>query len=490
MPKSTPHRARSEERNADAAWRLPLDDALGSFPGIVKADRRRAGSHVHHDGENVILALGFDDNGAGRTARLVADFIMSRMGSGARLDGRAPVRPNAALACPCAPPDALFYACTKQQAAHFARMLSYASPRPQGPERSATTNRAKPLSVLLSHAFAAFEEDYLSAAAGDPAKPSLGVWSNALRGIGDDGVRQRDLPKYTILSRRTVRAVLRDLERLRWVAIDKRPGGSHLRLTDTGRQARDAGPALIRAVEDEWRQRFGTARVDALRASLTALVNQLDIELPWCLTGYGLADASVTGGSHVAAQVGPPRVPAHGQDWPVVLREPGAHARWLPLPALLSQALAAFTIDYEWEIFGYGAGLNATSNLLQFIGDDGMPLARAAALGEVRGNGKAGLERHLVVVVAAGKPRDGSRLVYLTPKGRRARDSHGFLLAAVERDWQARTGRTEALREALEALDQDLSDDLPNYPSPTAWIWHSMNIASGVERKRKARGSG
>ena len=177
----------------------------------------------------------------------------------------------------------------------------------------------------------------------------------------------------------------------------------------------------------------------------------------------------------------------------MVLREPGARARWLPLPALLSQALAAFTIDYEWDILGYGAGLNATSNLLQFIGDDGMPLARAAALGEVRGNGKAGLERHLVAVVAAGKPRDGSRLVYLTPKGQRARDSHGFLLAAVERDWQVRygrTGRTEALREALEALDQDLSDDLPNYPSPTAWIWHSMNIASGVERKRRARGSG
>ena len=468
-----------------------LEAALGSFPGFQKAEGAHLGSHAHEEGEGVVFALGFAPDGAGRVARLVVDFIMSHMGAGRRLDSRAPVRANAALACRCAPQDALFYACSTQQAATFVRMLRYASPTPQGPPRPATTTKKTPLSVLLSHAFATFDEDYEHTLADDAAKPSLGIWGNVLRAIGNDGVPTRDLPTRTVLSRRAARAVLRDLQRLRWIAPEKRGGASHLRLTTAGRAARDIGAAHIRAVEETWRQRFGTARVGALRQALAALASQFDIELPWHLTGYGLADASVTGGSHVAAQPGPPRIPAHGEDWPVVLRDAGSHTRQLPLPALLSQALAAFTIDYEWDIMGYGAGLLATSNLLRFIGDDGMPLARASALGEVRGNGKAGLERHLVVVVESGKPRDRSRLVYLTPKGRRARDSHAYLLMAMEQDWQRRYGDcVVALRDALESLEQDFGDDLPNYPSTTAWIWHSMNTASGVERARKALGSG
>ena len=468
-----------------------LEAALDSFPGLQPADGPHLGSHAHAEGESVVFALGFAPNGAGRTARLVVDFIMSHMGAGRRLDGRAPVRANAALACGCAPPDALFYACSTPQAATFVRMLRYASPAPQGPPRPAATSKKTPLSVLLGHAFETFDEGYRNTQADDPVKPSLGIWSNVLRAIGDDGLPTRDLSMRTVLSRRAARAVLRDLQRLGWLALEKRRGRSYLRLTPAGRRARDNGAPSIRAVEEMWLQRFGTARVDALRRALVALASQFDVELPWCLTGYGVADASVTGGSHIAAQSGPPRIPAHGEDWPVVPRDAGSDARHLPLPALLSQALAAFTIDYEWDIAGYGAGLLATSNLLQFIGDDGMPLARASALGEVRGNGKAGLERHLVVVVAPGKPRDGSRLVHLTPKGRRARDSYAYLLMAVERDWQQRYGDCiVALREALESLDRDFDDDLPNYPSTTAWLWHSMNTASGVARARnKALGS-
>ena len=81
--------------------------------------------------------------------------------------------------------------------------------------------------------------------------------------------------------------------------------------------------------------------------------------------------------------------------------------------------------------------------------------------------------------------------MYLTPKGRRARDSHAYLLMAVEQDWQRRYGDcVVALREALESLEQDFGGDLPNYPSTTGWIWHSMNTASGVERARKTLGSG
>ena len=218
---------------------------------------------------------------------------------------------------------------------------------------------------------------------------------------------------------------------------------------------------------------------DAVREALAALVAQFDIELPWCLTGYGPADASITGGNHIAAEPGPPRIPHHGQDWPVVLRKPNTDVSQQPLPALLSQALAGFTIDYEWEIFGYGAGLNATANLLQHVSDKGISLSDATARGEVSGNGKAGAERHLVAVVEPGKPRDMTRRVLLTPKGKRARDSYAYLVTQVERDWHERYGGcVQELRTALEAIDGELGEGLPNYPDTTKWFFHSMVAAS------------
>ena len=97
--------------------------------------------------------------------------------------------------------------------------------------------------VLLSHAFATFDEDYENTLADDAAKPSLGIWGNVLRAIGNDGLPTRDLPMHTVLSRRAARAVLRDLQRLRWIALEKRGGASHLLLTTAGRTARDIGAA-------------------------------------------------------------------------------------------------------------------------------------------------------------------------------------------------------------------------------------------------------
>ena len=90
----------------------------------------------------------------------------------------------------------------------------------------------------------------------------------------------------------------------------------------------------------------------------------------------------------------------------MVLRDPQSDVSDLPLPALLSKVLAAFTIDYERERLGW---LGPASNLLQFIDDDGTTLGRAAASG-VKGNGKSLLERHLVVVVEPGKPSDMNRM--------------------------------------------------------------------------------
>ena len=463
--------ARTQSVSAEA-----IAAALDGFPGIVAGPEAVAGSHAHVEAERVVLALRFADDQEGEVARMVADFIFSHMGNGRRLDGRAPIVPEREPPYGPNTPDLTWYVCTHQQATTFARMLRYASPEPQGPARPKRVLRTQPLSTLLSHAFVAFKRGFEEARS--LTQPSLGIWSNVLRAIPDDGLNRRDFSKRTVISKRATSGVLRDAERLGWLAIEK-GRNTVVRLTGVGSQARDAMAALIQDLEADWTTRFGSKRMATLREALAALVAQFDIALPWCLTGYGPADASITGGNHIAAKPGPPRIPHHGQDWPVVLRKPNTNVSQQPLPALLSQALASFTIDYEWEIFGYGAGLNATANLLQHVPDEGIPLGNATSRGEVSGNGKAGAERHLVVVVEHGKPRDLERRVFLTPKGKRARDSYAYLATQVERDWRKRYGDcVQELRTTLEAIDGELGEELPDYPDTTKWFFHSMVAAS------------
>ena len=461
---------------------------FATFPGIVVAPVPGRGSHVHVEGDHAVAALVFGNDAHGEAARLVVAFIFSRMGRGQRLDGKAPVTASAASACACATKGAVHYACTTGQLAVFLRALTYASAAPMGPPGPVVALAGTPLPFLLSRALAAFERDYEALPAqGQQPKPALGVWCNVLRGIGEEAIRQRDLPERTVLSRRGTRAVTRDLQRLGWLAVERQDGVPKLRLTDAGLLAHDAGPRFIAAGEAAWRDRFGKRRINALRGALVALTKQFEIELPWHLTGYGPADASVTGGSFVAAQPGPPRLPHHGEEWPVVLRKVGDDTAPLPLHALLSQALAQFTIDYEWDVEGYAAGLNFTTNLLRHIPDEGLPLGQAIELGHVRGNGKSGTERHLVTVVTPGRPSDKTRRVLLTPKGKAARDSFAHRLAQTQRDWRTRYGDCVAnLRDALAALDDDLGPDLPDYPNTTAWFWHSMNAASHMARRNRA----
>ena len=470
--------------------------ALAAFPGIVTRAQRKRGSHVQVDGDRAVVALVFDADIHGTTARLITAYIFSRMGN-RRLDGKAPVRASVAPACASGPKDATYYVCSTGQLAIFVRALQYANATPPGHPRPQAPLAGRPLSTLLGHALVAFERDYDARRGGargasSPQEtaytPSLGVWSNVLRVIGDDGVHPRILAERSVLSRRGVRAVVRDLERLGWIRTARGGGGPRVLLTAAGSRARDKCPPHLAAAEDGWRTTFGARRVATLRKALVALTRQFEIELPWYLTGYGPGDASATGGDYIAAQTGPPRIPHHGQDWPVVLRTAGEDTSQLPLPALLSQALAMFTIDYEWDIAGYAAGLHFTANLLRHIPDEGLPLAQAAPLGDVSGSGKSGTERHLATVVEPGKPRDGTRRVYLTPKGKAARDSYASRLATVEEDWHSRFGAcVTALRTALEALDTDFGDNLPDYPNTTAWYWHSMIAGSAAHRIRRAR---
>ena len=333
---------------------------------------------------------------------------------------------------------------------------------------------ASPLPTLLGRAIGAFALDYEQARGGDRSIPQLGTWANVLRVLDTDGTDQRQLARRAVISRRAAGVVVTRLERLTRVAVEKQAvegnrGKTKLvRLTASGVAGTASAGARVDRVENDWRQRFSAGAVDQLRNALSTVVDRLPVELPHYPAGYGAADRSVTGGHYVPEDPGPPRIPAHGQDWPVVLREPGSDTRHLPVPALLSQVLAAFAIDYERE--GCGS-LPAASNFLRLVGDDGMTLGRARALGGVSGNGKSLHERHLDVVVEPGRPRDMSRRVFLTPKGRRIRDAYPHLVREIEDRWRKQyAAAIPPMRTTLMAMNERFDTDLREYPSTTGWI--------------------
>lgn len=460
-----------------------IDALFDAYPGIRTDAPRSAGSHLHERKDGLLLVLAFEAGSIGRSAELVVDFVMSRMGTGGRLDGKQPVQDGAQHACECHPSDARFFLCTRAQAAACLRALGYAM-QTRYPQGLRPASGDAPLPRLLGRAFETLCKDYDRLGGADSSMPSLGVWSNVLRVIRDDGLALSDLPRRSVLSRRGARAVVRDLERLGWLVQEKRDrGATLLRPTAAGRTARDACPPLIEEAEAIWPRRFGAPRVARLREALEALVRQLPIELPWHLTGYGLADASLTGGGHIPSKPGPPRIPAHGADWPVVLRRREPAPGELPLSALLAQALAAFSIDYEEHDRGHGTNLGFVARFLRHLPDDGVALAEASEHGGVSGNGKTALERHLVVAVEPGRPRDRSRRVYPTPKARAARDAYAGLVAEVERRWRADYGHCVLeIRAALEAIDADFGDDLSEYPSTTEWFFRSMVAGSAAQR--------
>lgn len=431
-----------------------LGAVFAAYPGIIA---ERSGVQVRADGFVVTCVLGEGD--LGRAAALAVEFIAGRVGARATTGG-ASTRVR----------------CSATQFVRFQQVLYYASELQVGRRPKARLSDA-PLPTLLGRALGAFAHHYDAARGEDRSIPQLGVWANALRVVGRDGIDQRELARRAVISKRLAEVVVGRLERRGRVSVEavgvpgKRGKARRVQLTADGTGARTAAAHLVDTVQEDWRQRFGNDDIVRLRDVLVSVVDRLPVELPHYVTGYGAADSSVTGGDYVPEDPGPPRIPAHGQDWPVVMRKRDSVAADLPLPALLSQVLAAFAIDYERERLGH---LQDVSNFLRFVGDEGVPLARAQVLGGVSGNGKTAHERHVDVVVEPGRASDKGRRVYLTAKGRGMRDAYPYLVAEIEREWCAEYGdAVPAIRSLLTTMTEHFGDDLPDlpdYPDTNGWI--------------------
>ena len=149
-------------------------------------------------------------------------------------------------------------------------------PRPAPPDLTTL-----PLLAQLSRVLLAFALDYEA-----ESEVSLAVGANLLRVLGQDGeggVRPRDLPLLTGISKEAVAWALGVLLRARLAVEEPDPAASRgkvARLTPRGLLARDSYLELSDTTEGRWRARFGADAIGALRQPLEALAVGSDGQPP------------------------------------------------------------------------------------------------------------------------------------------------------------------------------------------------------------------
>ena len=170
-------------------------------------------------------------------------------------------------------------------------------------------------------------------------------------------------------------------------------------------------------------------------------------------------------------------------------------AKSLPLSALLSQALVAYTIEFDNEFeqraphittVGGGGGRGEWpgpwltsqamwTNFIRYVADKGTAvrdIQAMACLSEPAVKSRLHhLEwwRYLTFAPAPdetrAKPRSRDLLVHLTPGGKRAREEWKPLNALIDKRWRTRFGKTttDELTGSLRTVVAGVRDDLPDY---------------------------
>ncbi len=125
------------------------------------------------------------------------------------------------------------------------------------------------LSMLLSHVLLGFTIDFERR-----SRISLPISANTLRVLDADGVRTRDLPALTGVSKEANAMCVGFLVRHGCAAVVPEPGASRgkvVRLTPKGVKAQDKYGRILVDTEAEWEQRFA-GPIGAVRSSLERVV--------------------------------------------------------------------------------------------------------------------------------------------------------------------------------------------------------------------------
>ncbi|HUN32214.1 MAG TPA: SAM-dependent methyltransferase [Trebonia sp.] len=126
-----------------------------------------------------------------------------------------------------------------------------------------------PLWALLSRVLLAFATEFE-----DAARLSLAIAANVLRVITADGVRSRDIPELSGVSKEAVAMAMGILTNRGLATEGTNPSGGRwrtVRLTPAGLLAQGTYHELVADIEDAWRSRFGADQLTALRLALEQL---------------------------------------------------------------------------------------------------------------------------------------------------------------------------------------------------------------------------
>jgi DNA-binding MarR family transcriptional regulator len=331
-----------------------------------------------------------------------------------------------------------------------------------------------PLSTLLSQVLIAQtieldnEFERRLAESGESARvTSVVMWSNFLRFVGD-GIAVRELPDAAGLPKARVLSTLGGMERWRYVFVasstaggppkEKRNGyGSArglrsdwlVRPTPAGRATQEIRPALFDEVDGRWTERFGSGIVGALRGSLEAIVDRLDVDLPEYVPIVAGSDGMVAG---------------------FTPRPRTAAATASQLTILLAQVLLAYTLGFEAES---ELSLALAANVVRVLGEQETAERDVPVLAGVS---KEATAMALGYLIKAGHVvRDGSTAatarVRLTPTGRTAQARLPAVHAQIDKAWHERFGAAavERLGTSLEAVLEHASLSEGLRPPADGW---------------------
>jgi DNA-binding MarR family transcriptional regulator len=135
---------------------------------------------------------------------------------------------------------------------------------PEAPKTGITPDHTLP--ALLSKVLLAFAVEFEN-----ESDLSLAISANVLRILTEGGVRVRDLPRLSGVSKEAISMAMGVLKKRRIAVVEADPAGSRAkiaRLTSRGRAAQDAYRKLLAVIEERWQSRFGTENIENLREGL------------------------------------------------------------------------------------------------------------------------------------------------------------------------------------------------------------------------------
>jgi hypothetical protein len=150
----------------------------------------------------------------------------------------------------------------------FTRGRDLHAERPMPPAGNAPLSADAPLTALLSRPLCAFAYEF------ERNSPlSLAISANLLSVLDEAGIRNRDLPQQTGVSKESIAMAMGILKKAGLIEIDS-GAGKLVRLTRRGLAVQREALQLLVQVENRWVHHFGKPAIQRLRGLLESLVHK------------------------------------------------------------------------------------------------------------------------------------------------------------------------------------------------------------------------